>query len=87
MLLLSTFAQLWDNPHAIETQWYIRHAGGDAFHITNVKSNKSLNVCGPAKHNGTCACFPRGIAEPPYDRRMQFLLFGQSRAWALHAFL
>ena len=58
MLSLSTFAQLWDNPHAPETQWYIRPAGGDTFHIMNVKTNKGLNVYGPAKNNGLCACFP-----------------------------
>ena len=68
MLPLSTFAQLWDNPHNLETQWYIPQAGGDAFHITNVKINKSLNVCGPAKHHGLFACFLRGIAEPPHHR-------------------
>jgi len=46
--------QIWDNPQAPETQWYIRGAGGDTFNIVNVKSGKCLNVAGASPSNGPC---------------------------------
>merc|ERR1712037_159031 len=35
-----------------KTQWYIKSVGGGAFNITNVKSQKSINVAGAEHHNG-----------------------------------
>ena len=47
--------QLWDNPQAQETQWYIKPVKGGTYNILNAETNKYINVAGKGKHNGPCA--------------------------------